>query len=284
MRNAILALVITGVYILLIVLLPHTMINPGKLVQGHQDLNHSCFKCHDAFNGTPDAKCIACHKLSEIGNDSIRDNPKNLSFHNHLDGLNCISCHTDHQGVDPMPVSSFNHDLLSENIISNCINCHEKPADKIHLKLSPDCKNCHNTTTWKFNGPFNHDLIKGADKNDCVSCHVSPDDNLHASMKDQCSKCHTTEKWVPSTFDHSKYFGLDQDHNAKCNVCHLNKDYKTYTCYGCHEHTENNIRSEHTEEGIYQYSNCISCHKSSDKHGLEHEGRKHGGDSEGDDD
>jgi len=214
------------------------MINPGKLVQGHQDLNHSCFKCHDAFKGTPDSKCIACHTLTEIGKDSIHGNRKNLSFHNHLDGLRCISCHTDHQGVDPMPVSSFNHDLLSEKIISNCINCHTKPSD-----------------------------------------------DLHFSLKDQCSKCHTTEKWVPSTFDHSKYFGLDQDHNAKCNVCHLNKDYKTYTCYGCHEHTENNIRSKHIEEGIYQYSNCISCHKSSDKHGMEHGGRKQeGGENEGDDD
>jgi len=53
---------------------------------------------------------------------------------------------------------------------------------------------------------------------------------------------------VPATFDHNQYFVLDRDHNARCVTCHLGNDYKRYTCYGCHEHTPDNIRREHIEE------------------------------------
>jgi hypothetical protein len=44
----------------------------------------------------------------------------------------------------------------------------------------------------------------------------------------------------------------------------VDNDYTRYTCYGCHEHSRSKIREEHLEEGIYQYENCVECHRSGD--------------------
>jgi cytochrome c peroxidase len=41
----------------------------------------------------------------------------------------------------------------------------------------------------------------------------------------------------------------------------VNNDYSRYTCYGCHEHTPANVRSEHEEEGIRNFDNCVKCHR-----------------------
>ena len=38
--------------------------------------------------------------------------------------------------------------------------------------------------------------------------------------------------------------------------------------YDCHEHTESNIIAKHNEEGIYNISNCTSCHKSGNEHDI----------------
>ena len=53
-----------------------------------------------------------------------------------------------------------------------------------------------------------------------------------------------------------------------------------YTCYGCHEHTQSNMRAEHREEGVRFSDDCVKCHKSADDDG-EKGGAGEGG--EGDD-
>ena len=99
------------------------------------------------------------------------------------------------------------------------------------------------------------------------------DDTFHHFFIYNCYKFHTTSKWKPSTFDHSNYFVLDKDHNAECTTCHANNNFKAYTCYGCHEHSESKIRAEHLEEGINNFSDCASCHKSGDEHDIRMNGR-----------
>jgi hypothetical protein len=75
---------------------------------------------------------------------------------------------------------------------------------------------------------------------------------------------------MPATFDHARFFMLDRDHNAACTTCHTTSDRRQYTCYGCHEHTEANIRAKHVREGIPNFTNCVSCHRSA--HGESREG------------
>ncbi|MDO8368237.1 MAG: cytochrome c3 family protein [Saprospiraceae bacterium] len=269
--------IIAGV-IVLMVQYPHTMLSPGELTQGHQDLSNDCFSCHTPFGGIENDKCIACHKLSEIGMnaknglDTVAAGTKIL-FHEKLSSQSCLACHTDHQGIEPeKSLDGFKHNLLSETVINDCISCHQKPTDELHKGLNTNCKACHNTEGWKYAVKFDHDMLAVADRNNCVSCHENPGDSFHKSLKDNCSQCHSTDKWVPATFDHDAYFLLDQDHNVSCNTCHRSKGYDTYTCYGCHEHSESNIRSEHNEEGIYNYINCVSCHRSADEDDIRSNG------------
>jgi len=256
-------------------LFPHAMLNPGELMKGHQELNNKCLSCHTTFSGIANDKCISCHKLSEIGKGTLpgtdsNSNKVKLLFHQQLAGQQCASCHTDHKGINPgMLISSFKHQMLSQNILANCASCHNKPVDKLHEQLSANCASCHNSSAWKLAGPFNHDMIQGIDKTNCTSCHQKPTDAYHQLLTTGCNKCHDTNKWVPSTFDHSTYFRLDQNHNASCNTCHSNNNFAVYTCYGCHEHSESNIISKHNEEGIYNITKCASCHKSGNEGGIE---------------
>ncbi len=259
--------IIAGTY-----LYPHTMINPGELTAGHQHLKNNCSACHTPFAGVSNTKCIACHNPANIGKDSmgITDSSKQkILFHQGLMEQSCSSCHTDHKGINPsVSLSNFDHQLLSPTVFNNCNSCHNKPIDSLHQSLSNSCINCHNTQDWKLNTIFNHDMIQGVDKNNCAACHQKPNDNFHQSTTANCSQCHGTTKWLPSSFDHSAYFRLDANHQTSCTTCHTNNNYKVYTCYNCHEHSPGNIIAKHNEEGIYNISNCASCHKSGNEHDI----------------
>lgn len=269
-----------AVMVVLIVQFPDTMLNPGILAEGHQSLNHNCFSCHQPFGGIDNNKCISCHELTEIGKDSLSNQiigKEKILFHQNLSTTACTACHTDHAGMNAnLTLSTFKHEILAENTRNNCVNCHQKPEDNLHAQISASCNSCHNTSDWKNTTDFNHNMLEASVKNNCTSCHKTPADAFHKSLKDNCIKCHSTEEWVPSSFDHSAYFLLDEDHNAKCSTCHLNNNYSAYTCYGCHEHTPANILAEHNEEGIYKINNCVACHKSA----SEGEGGEDGGDDD----
>lgn len=263
---------ITLAIIWLLVQFPHTMLNPGELTAGHQDSKENCFSCHEPFWGIAKDKCISCHKLSDIGKDTLNLNSENkkILFHEKLVNQKCNSCHTDHKGIKPEePISSFSHELISGATISDCKSCHSQPTDNLHSNLSASCINCHNTTGWKSNVRFDHNMLQGIDKNNCSTCHQKPDDSFHKLIEENCTKCHSTNKWIPSSFDHSSYFSLDKNHNAKCNVCHTNNNFSSYNCYGCHEHTQGNIIGKHSEEEISDINNCVSCHKSGSEHDIE---------------
>jgi hypothetical protein len=254
---------------------PHKMLSPGNLYQAHSDLNNDCFACHKVFSGTPNENCISCHKVSEIG---IKTNKKRentsisnkLSFHKNLQNQDCISCHSDHKGLDPkLSLKKFDHILLDETNRNNCISCHSQPKNKLHSQVTNSCVSCHSTTSWTSTTLFNHDKIKGAIRNNCLACHESPKDNFHSnSTNSNCISCHSLDKWKPSTFSHDKAFSLDQNHNASCVTCHTNNDFKTYTCFGCHEHFLNNIRGDHNEEGISNFDDCVKCHRSGNEHDI----------------
>lgn len=271
---------ITGLVVWITIVFPQQMINPGDLIKGHENLSDKCFSCHKPFWGISNENCITCHKLSDIGKDTISKKEKIL-FHESLAAQNCAVCHTDHAGKNPdIKFSNFQHELLSENNLSNCAGCHSKPNDKLHTPLSSSCNSCHITKSWKQNVKFNHDMIQTADKGNCTSCHQKPGDTFHQGLTENCSQCHSTNKWTPSNFNHSFYFLLDKDHNTKCITCHTTKNYKEYTCYGCHEHTQSNILKEH-DEVSGNINDCASCHKSGNEHDFKNGNSKNKDESEG---
>ena len=194
---------------------PALFLNPGALIKGHGKIEGDCFQCHTPLLGPSDSKCIACHKIAEIG----AKKPKTARFHQGLAEKRCAGCHTDHIGKDAAKATrEFNHTLLGP--------------------------------TWRVS---------------CHECHNKPPDSLHKQVTAKCATCHTPEKWRPATFDHGRYFRFDRDHPADCASCHLDERYDQYTCYGCHEHSEAEVRKEHLEEGIRNFETCTECHRSGDE-------------------
>ena len=259
MKTKLIYFVITIAIVMAVIAYPHKMLSPGNLYQAHSDLNNDCLACHKIFSGTPNENCVTCHKVSEIGKKNNK-----ISFHKNLQNQDCISCHSDHKGLNSkLSSKKFNHILLDENNRNQCISCHSQPKNKLHSQVTNSCVSCHSTTSWTTSISFNHDNIKGAIRTNCLACHQSPKDDLHRNKTtNNCISCHSLNQWKPSTFNHNNAFALDRNHNTDCIICHTNNDFKTYTCFGCHEHTLNSIRREHVEEGISNFDNCVKCHRS----------------------
>jgi hypothetical protein len=272
--KAFLIILITASAIALSALSPHLMLNPGKLSQGHIKNEKECSSCHQLLSGVSSERCMKCHKLEEIGlqqweQDSSNKGKEAVLFHSKLIETECTACHTDHNGRDAeLSLTSFNHTLLPANILATCNSCHATPKDSLHTMVNISCNNCHNINKWKLTGPFDHGQVRASLRNNCTACHQKPADDFHQDLLENCNKCHSTEHWIPADFDHDSYFQLDRDHNVKCATCHATNNYKAYTCYGCHEHSEARIRDEHLEEGITNFTDCASCHQSGDKHDL----------------
>lgn len=204
---------------------PHLMVSPGALVAGHTELATDCFACHSPWRGAAPDRCATCHRSVDIGVRTTKGLPLTqrqlkTSFHQDLMELDCMACHSDHQGP---------------------------------------------RLTQRSRKPFSHGLLRTAVRERCDHCHVKPVDKLHRNLTGGCAQCHKTQAWKPATFEHGEHFVLDRDHDVKCVTCHVNEDYKRYSCYGCHEHTLQSIRAEHEEEGIAAYENCVECHRSADE-------------------
>ncbi|MEI6640049.1 MAG: cytochrome c3 family protein, partial [Chlorobium sp.] len=134
---------------------------------------------------------------------------------------------------------------------------------------STSCAECHRTTKWKP-ATFDHKNLAAAAGKNCITCHKAdlPKDNLHRQSQSNCGTCHRTTKWKPATFDHNRYFRLDSDHRVSCKTCHTDaSNYKKYTCYNCHEHTEARMAYKHRKEGISNYQNCAKCHRNGEAEG-----------------
>jgi hypothetical protein len=325
MKRAVVYVIFIAV-IILAAAYPRLMLNPGELSASHQEIRHKCSSCHRYFWGIESARCITCHKPSEIGVTDTHGEKltgrRVTNFHRELKDQECVGCHTDHKGLHPeASLTRFHHDLLPASLKLNCKGCHDQPADSLHRRFQISCSNCHNTADWKSSGEFDHGLLpseirencgschekpvddmhrrfpvacgnchntgswsfsgtfdhsKISGESNCVSCHKPPLDAFHKTSGDNCNACHSNLKWTPSTFDHASYFILDNNHRAECSTCHAGGNYKAYSCYGCHEHSEGKIAGEHHEEGIYNFSDCVSCHRSGDEHDIRTGGREGG--------
>ncbi len=260
---------------------PSAMVSPGALVPAHARLATRCFSCHAPFRGAASDRCIACHALPDIGIRTTSGVPVakrnrlaiRVAFHQELTEQNCTSCHSEHQRLTQR---RFSHALLRPAMRERCETCHAAPTNDFHRNLSGSCNRCHTTERWE-QATFDHALLAKATLERCESCHKAPADNFHRQITNACVQCHSPQHWKPSTFDHDRFFLLDRDHNTACATCHVNNDFTRYSCYGCHEHTPANIRSEHEEERIRNFENCVSCHRSAEgEAGERGDGRERG--------
>lgn len=214
---------------------PQEMVSSGDLIPAHSKLQSDCFACHAPFQGASPKRCTTCHVIADIGMRTTK-------------GVQIP------QGRQ----SRAFHQALTE---PNCMACHSDHPKPALAKAN----------TVKFD----HALLKTDARAKCQTCHEPPQDKLHQGQASVCSTCHQSSAWKPATFDHSRFFTLDRNHNTSCTTCHVGGNYKRYTCFGCHAHQQANIIAEHREEGITRIDNCVSCHRSA--HG-EPEGERGGED------
>lgn len=264
---------------------PSAMLSPGAVVPAHAELASNCFACHAPLQGAVSDRCVTCHALSGIGVRSTSGAPLerqakravSTSFHQQLNDQNCSSCHSEHGRLTER---RFSHELLRPAARNDCASCHTAPTNDLHRELRASCNQCHTTTQWSP-ATFNHSVLPQATLAQCSSCHAKPNDSFHQQLTSACTQCHSPQRWKPSTFDHGRSFVLDRDHNAPCSTCHTtSNDFKRYTCFGCHEHTPANVRAKHEKEGIGNFDNCVSCHRSADDEGGEHGNRGEHGDDD----
>lgn len=211
------------VVVLVVFLKPGMLISPGELISGHSEFADDCFACHSPLRGSTAEKCIACHKIDEIGikttkGKDITGEKKNVAFHQELTVEECVSCHSDHKGVMKFrPANQFSHDLLQVATRKQCNNCHENPGDTLHRKIKGNCGQCHNQDAWTP-ATFKHDKYFVLDRDhdvDCATCHVSNNYTRYT-----CYGCH----------EHSRA-GVRREHREEgirdfenCTECHLSAD------------------------------------------------------------
>lgn len=269
--------ILAGVgYTAIMLYYPEPMLNPGDLILAHQQIDNDCFACHSAFRGITRDKCVTCHRPEQIGLFKVDGTPmdstgKPAAFHRQLEVQPCAACHLDHLGRH-YAGRTFSHDVLPDSLKSRCEQCHSRPSDRIHRVISASCVHCHDITVWKP-ARFDHAVLDSSRQMACTACHNKPEDALHRLIDTACGHCHTTEAWKPATYDHDRYFRFDKDHRTECATCHTKDDFRSYSCYGCHEHSPAKIREEHEEEGISDYQNCVRCHRSGNKHEVKKDGR-----------
>src|SRR5262249_52680703 len=125
---------------------------------------------------------------------------------------------------------------------------HNKAAFKLTGKhQAVDCKSCHITSVYK------------GTPQTCVGCHEEP--KVHTGkFGTDCASCHTTNTWEGATFKHTFPINHGKGKRTACTPCHkVQGDYKTYTCYGCHEHDPMRIARRH--KNVVNIDNCFKCHK-----------------------
>lgn len=97
------------------------------------------------------------------------------------------------------------------------------------------------------------------DPHRCIACHEDP--LVHRDRFGlNCARCHSTVTWTPAYLTRH-IFMLDHggQGTVACTTCHV-ENYYTNTCYGCHDHTPEQMQDAHVAENIIDYSACTTCH------------------------
>jgi hypothetical protein len=210
-----------------------TLVMPGKVVEGHADIEGQCRKCHQPFKKeAQNALCLDCHK------DVAQDISSKAGHHGRLTENSCRECHAEHLGrsakIVKLDESRFDHRLtdfllLGKHAGVKCASCHA--PEKKFREAAHDCESCHRK-----------------------------DDVHRGSLGPDCQRCHSESDWKKAKFDHDKtQFPLRGRHvQPKCRACHRTQNFKQTPkeCAGCH-------RTDDVHKGKLG-ANCAQCHNDRD--------------------
>ena len=212
----------------------YAQISPGELARVHSHLEGmtNCTQCHILGKKVSNKKCLDCHTELKIRIEL----KKGYHSASGIPEKECVSCHSDHHGVNFQIVrfakEMFNHNLTGFNLTGahakkQCIDCHKSEFikdQKIKKKKF---------TYLGLNTP-------------CLSCHA---DYHQQTLSANCTDCHDVGTFKPAKkFDH-----------AKANF-QLSGKHQEVPCIGCHKTgTKNGLKFQEFK-GI-RFDNCVNCHK-----------------------
>lgn len=232
---------------------------PGMTTHGHYQIELQCAACHDreetrnifTTSGVSNAACNKCHAQDlENAGDShpVRKfkNPENAVFLDHIDALQCVTCHREHNGKTtggmgvtiPADYCAHCHGMTLENLDSHkdlpfnscattgCHNYHDnralspsfllkhfgEPAN-LPEQVIPAVDTLANWLEESDNPPraalAKLDADAPGGKSNAADILTAWHETAHAAAGINCSDCHDPgEKWV-ETPDHTS-----------CAICH----------------------------------------------------------------
>lgn len=223
MRNAFVAIICLSIAGIAIMTFqhPHDWIAPGDMMTGHREIEHDCFVCHAPLIGVPPRKCIACHRVEDIGKTTTKGvtlpSSEKPPFHQYLVDHTCTDCHGDHKipiGVR-LRQKPFSHELVAISMRMTCEGCHARPSDPFHRNFTRECSRCHATDRWKPT-TFDHAKHFELDRDHnvaCETCHIQDDFNKYT-----CYGCHEHDpREVRREHDEEKIENIEN-----CASCHRN--------------------------------------------------------------
>lgn len=216
------------------------LLMPGRVIEGHADIENSCDACHDVTSDKASAAlCTSCHE--DIG----ADRAARSGFHGRFPAAQnneCTVCHTDHEGrnADIVNIGSGLFDHLWTNFALSGAHA------------STPCATCH-VPDQKY-----RDASTG-----CVDCH-SKDDIHKGGLGESCESCHSSAKWDKNSFDHEATgYRLTGAHlNVICGDCHRDNSYSS---------TPQKCATCHAIDDVHAGSNgdaCADCHATSSWQGI----------------
>ncbi len=177
---------------------------------------------------------------------------------------------------------------------TDCYSCHvndyNSTTDPPHAAqgFPHNCTQCHSMTNWS-GATFDHSTtgfaLTGAHTTvQCASCHTSgyttapptacygchaTDYNTTTNPPHQaagyptdCTQCHTTTTFTTSTFNHTTYFPLTNNHNVSCGTCHTTiSNFAIFSCTAtCHSAASTNSNHSGVKNYVYSPTSCYGCH------------------------
>lgn len=191
----------------------------------------TCRSCHpSAAQGSRDESAAALAACTDC--HGLQD-AQFVTEHRAVMGEACLACH---DGSDRL--QGFDHAAVF-------------PLEVKHARVA--CTKCHVNNRFRDT------------PRDCVRCH--PDPAVHrGQFGANCAACHTAAGWRPARLlKHS--FPLAHGNKSKesaCKTCHPT-NYAAYSCYGCHDHSQAQMKQVHAKAGIRDIVKCSTCHRTGKK-------------------
>lgn len=247
-------------------------------------LSASCRNCHEDYHQSSLGNdCKSCHDTEHFRPSLFsHEKSKFILSGSHI-RTDCVKCHPKEKK------NGKEFQKFKGIMFSSCESCHR---DIHNGKFGKECKNCHNTNSFRSinQNQFDHSRTdfpllgkhltvscRDCHKNSmteklkhekCLDCHSDyHKGGLTANniLRD-CSECHSESGFVPSFYSleqHNKtVFPLTGSHLAvPCISCHFKENAWKFKnigieCIDCHK----NIHNNEISEKFYTGESCRNCH------------------------